>query len=265
MPNTIERKIYFYKIAPRVQRDGSPYVVDLQSALKHVRSLPYTAAGRYLDEGDGAARLCCWPEPVHSPLRARLARVRRRDWPQFEDQGEFQALSAPTSTAGLAESTHFVVFDDGIVGVEFNFYGPRPSRIPYYLMEKSQAVGKFELQPLLRLDVTEQLEQLNDVRAFSMNTPTSYASVLRGFSEDLGAAIDALASYGKAERIDIVLKPQGRRNTLSRKLITFAKKVAGRSDARTEMGRLVLRGVSESTGKVEEVDVLSVNPRRSPS
>ncbi len=257
MANTIERKIYFYKVAPRLQPSGVPYAADLPAGLKEVKGQPFTLDGRYLDEDDGTSRLCCWPEHLQSPQRARLARIRRRDWPQFEDHGELQPLAAPTTTAGLAESTHFVVFDDGIVGIEFNFHGPRPTRIPFYMMEKSAAAGRFELQPLLRFDVTEQLDQLRDVRAFAIRTPTSYASVLRRFSEDLGAAIDGLAAFGKAEVIDIVLKPRGRKKGLSNKLITVAKRVAGLSDARTELGRFVLRGMSDATGKVEEVDVLS--------
>lgn len=257
MANTIERTIHFFKVVPRTNRQGASYAVDVPAALRAVSALPFDPGGRYLDEGNGA-RLCLWPEAGQSPTRARLARVRGGDWPEFEDKGELQALSAPTRTAGLAESIHFAAFADGIVGVEFNFRGPRPSRISHYLMEKAAAQsGRFDLAPLLRLDVTEQLDRLADVRAFSIKTPVSYASVLRKFGDDLPNAIEGLAAYGKADVVDVILRPQGRKKALSHKLLTLAKRVAGLPDSRTEMDRFVIRGVSGQTGRIEEVDVLS--------
>jgi len=36
---------------------------------------------------------------------------------------------------GLVEPVHVVFFRGGLVGVEFNFYGPRPSRLGYYLQK----------------------------------------------------------------------------------------------------------------------------------
>jgi len=257
MAKTVERKIYFFKLVPKLRPDNStPELVDLRSGLAEVKKLPYSPAGRYLDDADGTARFCCWPDHLQYPLRARLARVRQSDWPQLEDKGELQPLSAPTNTAGLAESTHFVVFDDAIVGVEFNFYGPRPSRFVQYMKEKS-STGRFDLLPLLRLDATDQLDNLHDVRAFSIRTPASYASVLRRFDQGLGASIDALSRLGKAELVDVVLKPAGRNRTLSRKLIGIAKKIAGVPDSRTELDRLTVKGLSEVTGKVEVIDVLN--------
>ena len=52
-----------------------------------------------------------------------------------------------------------VFFSDGLLGAEFNFYGPRPSRLGYYL-NKVAGLKEFPVfDPLLRSDVAAQLER----------------------------------------------------------------------------------------------------------
>jgi hypothetical protein len=257
MSNSVERTIHFFAASPKRQ-DRSLSHIDLGSALKAVEALPFSNEGRYLELGDGNT-LCMWPERARGlPPAARLARIRKRDLPQVEDKGVLSALDIPRSS-GLAEQIHFMVFENGIVGCEFNFYGPRPVRVAEYLTTKAPAGGDFYLAPLLRKDVTDQLTALVEIRTLHIKTKASYSGTLKKMDEDLGTALETLAQRGHADVIEVVLRAGRSRKkpALKRNLLAFARKVSDRDDARTEMARFVVRGESGETGRVEEVDVLS--------
>ncbi len=255
-PTSIERTIHFFAATARPS-EGRPAVIDLPAAIAAVEAMPFDAASRYLDvEGGDALRL--WVDRTRHPIRARLARIRKRDLPQVEDHGTLTPLSIPR-TSGLAESIHFVLFPQNVVGCEFNFYGPRPSRIAQYLTTKAPVGGDFFLAPLLRKDVTEQLAHLGELRAMHIKTRASYSATLRQMDPGIGQALDTLAERGNAEVVEVVLKaPRSRRMPgLKHNLIAFVKRVAARDESRTEMGRFTISGVSDETGRIEEVDVLS--------
>lgn len=57
--------------------------------------------------------------------------------PLVEEAGGLNGLNL-TTNQGLYEPIHLQVFANNIIGVEFNFYGPRPSRLGSYLR---QAIG----------------------------------------------------------------------------------------------------------------------------
>ncbi|HEX9242080.1 MAG TPA: hypothetical protein VF875_06510 [Anaeromyxobacter sp.] len=195
---------------------------------------------------------------VDGPKHAKLARIRKRDLPQVEDHGKLNPLAIPR-TSGLAEQIHFVLFPQNIVGCEFNFYGPRPSRISQYLTTKAPVGGAFDLAPLLRRDVSEQLAHLGELRAMHIKTRSSYSATLRQMDAGIGAALDALAERGNADVVEVILKaPRSRRRPgLKHNLINFVKRVAARDESRTEMRRFTVSGVSDESGKIQEVDVLS--------
>jgi hypothetical protein len=129
--------------------------------------------------------------------------------PQLEQAGTVSDLDIGLD-AGLLEPVHVVFFTDNIVGADFNFYGPRLSRLGYYLRIKStNAVPLATFHPLLRNDVAEQLDHLTELRLFDLKVKASYARTIREADESLGDAFAANARVldGDAEEIQLVLKP----------------------------------------------------------
>ncbi len=194
-----ERKILFYRLNGGNLSSGKPLVVDLLPGLKHLQSLPFSEAGKYYSFGDGNA-LACWVDRLTKPFRFRLGQIRRTGLPGIENQGQIKPLSIPADS-GLAEVTHFAVFDSGIVGVEFNFYGPRPSRLPSYLSAKcGKLIPEFTCDPLLKRNIEQQLKELTVLKLFQLRIDPAYVSVVSKANDSLGAAFKAALEAGEARR-----------------------------------------------------------------
>jgi hypothetical protein len=135
---------------------GEPRLLNFGPALRHLEKMPFSLDGRYLRPSDGK-ELCCWADSTRSPYRLRLANIRRGQHPPVENAGNFSPLVLG-SGSGLAEITHFVLFQDGICGAEFNFYGPRASQLGFYFALKlKDLVSGFRLAFIVRPDLEARL------------------------------------------------------------------------------------------------------------
>src|SRR5205823_14209902 len=121
---------------------------------------------RYQELDDNEAT-CVWPESAGGRVALTIGGVRRSGLPWLEDAGNVLPLSIG-DRQGLVEQTHMVFFDDGIIGAEFNFYGPRPKRLIGFLREKCPDVPPFQLDMLLNFDAAEQVKNLEDIRLIQL-------------------------------------------------------------------------------------------------
>lgn len=255
--NSVERKIYFYRIDAGLDDAGRPVRFDPSPFLRHIDTLPFNHRGRYWEETSDNVT-CCWVDRHEAPQRVRIANLRRSDLPQLEDAGALFPLQIPV-TAGLAEQIHVVFFPNLIAGSDFNFYGPRISRLARYLYVKTNGnCPPVTFQPLLRQDVAQQLARLQDVRMLSLKVSASYVAALSEADTDIVRYIGELARAGDAQEVEVTLSPKRySRDPLSNRLLDFARKLAYRADLRSEASRFVLRGWDPETGRVELVDLLS--------
>jgi len=162
--NRVERKVYFYRVHAEQHPDGRPRRFNPRPVLEHINELPFTEDGRYLEASDGNA-VSCW---IDGQDRLRIANVRRSGLPRLERSGRLRSLRIPAQS-GLAEETPVVFFPDNIVGVVFNFYGPRVSRLATYFAAKAEGVcPPVTFEVLLRQDILEQLKRLRDIRLFQL-------------------------------------------------------------------------------------------------
>jgi len=249
-----QRKIYFYRADVGADEGGRPLPFDIGPKLRQINGLPFNAAGRYLEEDDDTT-LVCWVDRQAAPQKFRLGQVRRSGLPQVERAGALSDLPIPQDS-GLAETIHIVVFDNNIVGSDFNFYGPRMSAVSRYLDEKANCQVAFEA--LLRLDVRQELDQLSDIRLFKLKIRAPYAEVVAAADQDLGEAFAAAARAGNADELEIILRPKkySRTDVLRRALLTTARRLLGRDDLRLEASKFEIKGYDETTHKVEAVDLL---------
>jgi hypothetical protein len=187
-----------------------------------------------------------------------LGDIRRRFLPQIEEKGVLSNLPIPP-TSGLAEAIHVVFFPNNIVGSEFNFYGPRISRLSRYLSEKSSDIAPVpRFESLLRRNISDKLDRLEDVRLFQLKIRRSFIDVVKDADEDLGAAFEAAARAGDAEDVEIVLKARAySRAPIAKRLMTTIKRLVESEQLREEAERFVVRGRNEATERVEMIDVLS--------
>lgn len=255
-PPTVERKIQFYRADVGVDGSGRPLPFDPAPAFVAIDRLPFSDGprGRYLVDDDGNA-VCGWP----GGTTIRFCQIRRTGLPQLERAGRVSDLNI-AADAGLLEPVHVVFFPSNIVGADFNFYGPRLSRLGYYLWNKS--VNTFPLatfHPLLRHDVAEQLDHLTELRLFDFRVKASYVEIIRRADRSLADAFAANARIldGRAEDLEVVLRPakDARYEALRRLTGTIKSLLRGR-DLRENAERFQVRGKSEETGKVELIDLL---------
>lgn len=259
-PATLQRKIYFYRIDAGVDEAGKAIKFDPQPVLARISELPFeeSRTGRYLKDDDGNA-LVAFPDIKHFGHALRFGQVRRVGLPQLERAGTVLDLKI-ADDEGLLETVHIKFFDNNLVASEFNFYAPRMSRLEAYLQEKMPP-GSTPLQfiPLLRQDIADQLNNLEDIRLFRMKIRPSYAEAVRQADRSLGEAFIANAEVldGTCAEIELSLTPQkDKRASALSKLMKPLKTLVKRPDFRENAELCQIRGLNTLTEKVETVDLL---------
>lgn len=255
---TTERKIYFYRVNTGYNKFGKPITFNLTPVLNHIESLTWTTRGRYLVGEEGRVT-CCWVDRIGPPHKMRIGDIRRSELPQVEEAGILSPLGIPPQS-GIAEQMHVILFENSIVGVDFNFYGPRIARLADYFIRKAQKFCPPILffEPLLRQDVVEQLDRLKDVRLFNLKITSSYSEIITQANKDLGSAFAAAARAGEAEDLEIILRPtRYSKGLLSNHLLLSARRLVKRQDLHDGASRFIIKGFDEGTGRVEQLDLLN--------
>jgi hypothetical protein len=259
-PPTLERKIHFYRADVGVDGGGKPLPFEPGPAVAAIGKLPFKDGpdSRYLFGDDGNA-VSAWPFANKTLPMLRFCQIRRTGLPQLEQAGTVSDLNI-AADAGLLEPVHVVFFPDNIVGADFNFYGPRISRLGYYLSIKSNNLIRPALfYPLLRYDVAEQLDHLTEIRLFDLRVKASYINTIRKADESLGAAFAANAEVlgGDVEELELVLRPtKNTRHSARERLFGFLKTLVRGHELRENVERLRVSGKHDETGKVELIDLL---------
>ncbi len=143
-------------------------------------------------------------------IRGRYAISRRSSLPELETGGVLEPLAIPRNS-GLAEITHFVYFPEkDIIGVEFNFYGPRANSLRIYLTEKSRNTNKpfeyIELNPILNQDLDSLLQDLGEINLFQMEVARNELSIIEELDMDLYSAFNSAARVSDAESVEVILR-----------------------------------------------------------
>lgn len=255
-PREVERRIYFYRADAGADTSGAPVPLDLSQVLQKVQETPFTAgSARYWDQRGGDA-IGLWTAPSSSHDRFVLAAVRRSNLPQSELNGTLTALPLGAG-AGLHEPIHIRVFPDNIFGIEFNFYGPRPSRLPLYLRHVVSSSPDFTLEALLRQDTQDQLSHQRELRLLDLQVRPSYAAQIRQAHKGLGNALEEMGKASKAQIVGLTLRPEPHgRTSLGSKMLKGVKKLAKLNDLPENVLKFKAKGVNDLTGRVETINLL---------
>lgn len=253
-PNTVERKVYFYRA--RLERaDGASGAPPFNSreTCDAVSRLQFASGDRYLHFADGDS-LAVWPKQTGTRSGLIIGSLRSSGLPELEQHGQFKKLQVG-DTERIAEKTHVMFFENNIVGVEFNYYGPRVSRLSYYLRAKDMA--KVEFDPLLNRDVQDRLQHLQDVRILDLRLRRDGLDLLREGQESLPAALRGLSEKVDAPIIELILRqPPRSRKAFGSAMLDFVKTLAGMPQTREAAGLFKVHGKHDRTNKVEVFDLL---------
>ncbi len=201
----INRKIYFYKIHAGRNLAGEPIEYNVKSVLEAINGLSFQTDARYLKDEDGF-EICCLIDELSSPQKVRFCKIRRGDFPQTEHRGNLADLEIPEEY-GLAECVHAIFFPENIVGLEYNYEGPRTTRISDYLYAKAKNVCAQipVFEQLLQQDAIKKLEHMRTVRRFRLKVRDSLFSAVKQADESLANAFQAARALGQANEIELIL------------------------------------------------------------
>jgi hypothetical protein len=90
-----------------------------------------------------------------------LSRLRSTDLPAEEHGGRLQDLSI-TNNSNLAEETHFIFLKRNVVGVVYNHFGPRATRLPTTLNDMFSSLD-VRILPVYRSDILATLGALEEI------------------------------------------------------------------------------------------------------
>lgn len=253
-PGTVFRNIHFYRLDWGMDDAGRPLTGSLDAALNRLSKLGFTDGGRYLRQPDGNV-YCAWVDSQKSPRKLRFATIRHVGLPLVETSGVLKDLPI-SSQEGLYDPVHVVIFSDDIVGVEFNFYGPRAGRLPYYLTTVCGAPA-FEITPLLRQNASRQLRGFDEIRLLDLEIRPNWTEAVTEASPPLGRIFREAFKVGRPQLARVTLKPEGRRKGfLDRSLLGAVRNLSRRTDLPTGATKFDVKGRNQVTQALEEVDVL---------
>jgi hypothetical protein len=243
------RTIRFYRIGYLGQPPDR--IVDAEPLL-HAIDAVTKSGDRYVVSGERVA--LCLPDSF-VPGRLRILNVRRSDLPQIEEDGVLQPLPLRRN-AGLADQIHVFFFDNNVIGAEFNFYGPRPSRLADFVRAKSLG-EQIYVDRLLRDDVIARLDDFAEIRMARLKVSRGMTGLVTRIDHDLGEALTRAAEFTDAADVELVVRrrPRSHDSLALRIRRTFAR-LARDPEAEGGVKALQVEGRASDDEDYELVDLL---------
>lgn len=263
---TIQRKIGFFGVElKRVNGEILAPIPNYEQVARQIfldiENLPFEGEfNRYLTL-ENMNSLFMFVDEHSDTICGRLIVTRRSLLPDVESRGNLIPLNIPDDS-GLAEITHFVFFPDKkIIGIEFNYYGPRPSSLALYIQRKAnEIIHDVTFNPIYNHDIDDLLRRIGEVSLIEIEVQKNGINILKELDENLASAFKAAASASDAETVEILL----RRKRYSRKGFPFPwllEKVKALlnspdPDVRGNIGKFKVRGTDKLTEEQRTFDLL---------
>lgn len=253
---TVERKIFFFRtlVQPVGSFGNDAADFDPMATCQNLAKIPHNERAHTLPSGD---RLTCWPSTVQGRPRLILGGIRHTGLPHIEKVGTTRPLTIDDDE-GLVENTHIVFFDHGVVGVEFNFYGPRVRQLSTLLSAKFPMRGIVNFNAIANRDSQAKLAHLQDVRLLEMQIHRHYTDTLKTTTQGhMFDAMDALGESADAPVVTVRLGSEPRsRKHLGQRALDLVRDLVGWPQAREAMNTFRVQGKDDRTDKVELFDFL---------
>jgi len=260
MADTVARDIHFYRIDIGSDSTGKPKFFDPGPVFEFIDKLRWAEErknNRYFDK-DGKV-LGCWVHKTEMPCHVTLGSIRRSDLPLVETQGELTTLEIPDKS-GLVEQTHIVFLGDNIVGCDYNFYGPRIARLPFYLSGKALKVAPeyMHFYPLLHRDVYQQFKKFKFLTVLQLRVMASYADNIEQVDANLAAALKSAYRAGETDDVELILRASdSSHGWLAERLLSALKMLSKRPEIRDEAEKFIVTGYNDERQSFVELNLLS--------
>lgn len=203
MSDTIKRTILFYSMNIK---NGNKKIDPIDHILRIAQS-PLSKAGRYYEMSDGKKiRFDLYNDSF--PLKIVLGYTRGSDFPLVDNEGNIEPLTLPEK-AGLFDPTHLVIFQNGIVGIEYNSKGPRPQTLRYFLEKKipRSEYSEIKMLQIINPDISSTLSRIGEIKAFEIAIRRNNSDYLKDLNEPLKYAMESLQTISDdVEEITVILK-----------------------------------------------------------
>ncbi|MGF9821563.1 hypothetical protein [Brevibacillus agri] len=218
MARTVTRKIHFFRLELFKLQQGSSSFANISDHLALftcINSLPFTGNNlgsryRYLSNNDVHFMDIDTSSSTPDKIKGRFMLSRRTALPEMEQQGNLTSLNIPIN-GGLAEITHFIYFPShNVLGLEFNFFGPRSTSLKEYIEEKSgrcaERVNFARISPILNKDVENTLNNIGDISLIQIELAKNAINITEELDANLKRAFEAAAEVSDAETVELVLR-----------------------------------------------------------
>lgn len=267
-PKTIERKIHFFKFDIKELRSGSndfhdhsnPF--DIFEKISKLSFVGNHQKSRFMYYSNNDVSFLNNVQISQNKIRGKFAISRRSSLPELEKDGVLEPLNIPANS-GLAEITHFIYYhDEKVLGVEFNFHGPRTTSLVSYLLQKSKNFkNPFEyiyLNPILNKDLDNRLKEIGEINLLQMEVARNELSIIKELDEDLFSAFNSAAKVSDAESVEIIMrkKKYAREGFAWPFSIQKLKSILSTEDNRQKINKLKVDAESKSEEKSRMFDLL---------
>jgi len=202
VPRTVNRSIHFYKI--NFENGGAKLKPDqISKVFSTIDKMSFDETGRYLPLGDGNMR-SIYVDSANFPIKARVGTIRRTGLPDIEERGKISPLNIAPN-AGLFEPTHFMIFDNNVAAFEYNFYGPRPGSLKYYIPKKLVGIDKVDLMALFKPDTLDILNKIGEIKLFELRVHRNMGQLLKNLHESLYDCFSSLKKASNSQTLTIIL------------------------------------------------------------
>lgn len=225
MMASIKRKIMFYNVEIGRISGQEMNIIDDVNEIENImlngdriiRNLPFdlnAINSRYLCKDNNNDLSMYIDSFQNGIIEGRIVLCRRSLLPSIESQGMLSDLEIDEN-AGIAEITHFKYFvRDKILGVEYNFHGPKSTQIAEYFQQKLQnIIQMFNIHTISDNSWSRLLEDDRyQITMFSFKATRSASDILNQLNSGLGQAFDAIASINNVEEIELIIRKKSRTN-----------------------------------------------------
>jgi hypothetical protein len=252
MPLEMRRIINFFN-SRFTRRDTS---VNVSRLFSHIHGLPYSEEGRFFRVGEENF-LSTIVDSSDYPIRIRFGITRKGGLPLVEENGPPQPLELGED-AGLYEPIHAIIFENGIIGAEYNHFGPRLPRLSDYLQAKfPDHVDNVEILPLMKPGIESEVERMGGIRMFRLKLNkdiVSYAQRLDSSIYDMFNA--AMAVNNQIEDVEVILRAKPRHyfdmDEVKRKIPLWLTS----SEAQSGIEKFQVDALDNEIGKTGSFDLL---------
>ena len=252
MLKEINKKIHFYRLF--MKKEGK--IVDPSTVFSGINQIPFANDERYYNLENGN-KWAMYIDSIANPINAKMGTRRENELPTVECAGNMTLLNIPPKS-GLYEPTHFTLFPNQVIGVEYNHYGPRISSLKWYIPRKiPDIIDEVVILPLMRTDVLDSINDIGEIKSFEFAAQRNMGQLIEELDVNLSSAFNALKDTSDSEMIEVVMKSaRYSKNKMDLPLMSKLGKWLGKTEVSENVDKLKLRARDINLNEYKDFDLL---------